>query len=359
MAWHYANEVNRGVFVVKRRPSRFDLRVRSIDGSSVVLEPTPETNKHTHLNVEGVYGLEWAGGYARVGKIRARDKATVTRSFLACWGASPQRGDAVRIDASAYPPNPKIALCVDYEDVSVASPHGPLPAWFVPGTHDTWVLFVHGKGSSRAEALRALKATSAAGYPGLAITYRNDPGVSLSYTGRYDYGESEWEDLDSAITYAKAHGARKVVLVGFSMGGSIVLSFTERSERMCDVAGIILDSPLLCLGSVLGYHGAAGHMPSPVVQLTKDLIRSRFGVDWSALDYRTTAEKIEVPLRIIHGAEDTVIPVEHSRAYARSRPGLFDMIEVPGARHVGSWNVQPEAYEKLIVDFINQAAQRR
>jgi pimeloyl-ACP methyl ester carboxylesterase len=264
----------------------------------------------------------------------------------------------VRLDAAAYPPDPSLALGVDYEDVTVVSPLGALPAWFVPGERDTWVLFVHGKGSSRAEALRALKATSEAGYPGLAISYRNDPGAPLSASGRYDYGASEWEDLDSAIVYAKTRGARRVVLVGFSMGGSIVLSLAARSQHMADVAGIILDSPVLSLERVLSYHGAAGHMPAPVVQLTKDLICSRFGVDWATLDYRAAAETIGVPLCIIHGVEDTVIPVEHSREHARARSELIDLVEVPNARHVGSWNIAPEKYERLVVEFVHRAAKR-
>ena len=59
------------------------------------------------------------------------------------------------------------------------------------------------------EALSSLEAASADGY--------------------HRYGQTEWEDLAAAIQYALDHGAEDVVLVGYSMGGAIVVSLLYRS----------------------------------------------------------------------------------------------------------------------------------
>jgi uncharacterized protein len=51
------------------------------------------------------------------------------------------------------------------------------------------------------------------------------------------YGLTEWRDLAAAAQYALARGARRLLLVGYSMGGAIVVSFLEHSPLAARVAG--------------------------------------------------------------------------------------------------------------------------
>jgi hypothetical protein len=48
------------------------------------------------------------------------------------------------------------------------------PAWYVEGTKDTWMIFVHGHGTDRSEGLRILPTIVEQGLPSLVMTYRND-----------------------------------------------------------------------------------------------------------------------------------------------------------------------------------------
>ena len=105
------------------------------------------------------------------------------------------------------------------EDVD--APLGLMPAWLVCGGSNQWAIFVHGRGSSQREALRILPTLSELGLSTLAIWYRNDEGLPPSSSGRYDYGEGEWEDLEAAVRHALDAGASELVLVGYSMGGGM------------------------------------------------------------------------------------------------------------------------------------------
>jgi len=69
------------------------------------------------------------------------------------------------------------------------------------------------------------------------ISYRNDAGAPQDPSGMLRYGLTEWQDLAATVRYAIGHGARQLLLVGYSMGGAIVASFLERSPLGARVAG--------------------------------------------------------------------------------------------------------------------------
>ena len=82
------------------------------------------------------------------------------------------------------------------------------------------MLFVHGYNTPRREALRLLAPVVKAGFPAMVLAYRNDPGAPSSADGLRRWGATEWRDLEAATAYALDHGAERVVLVGYSMGGA-------------------------------------------------------------------------------------------------------------------------------------------
>ena len=59
----------------------------------------------------------------------------------------------------------------------------------------TWVIHIHGLGTTPAEAEPLFAPLQEAGYPQLSITYRNDDGQPMDPSGYYQYGATEWEDV--------------------------------------------------------------------------------------------------------------------------------------------------------------------
>ena len=134
-----------------------------------------------------------------------------------------------------------------FKTVEYRSSLGPILAWLVPGSDSTWAIFVHGRAASRAEMLRMLPAYRALGLPCLVICYRNDRCGPRALGGRYQMGFTEWRDLEDAVRFALEHGARRVVPVGCSMGGSIVAEFLRHSALASAAPVAVLDAPALDL----------------------------------------------------------------------------------------------------------------
>ncbi|MCZ9337233.1 alpha/beta fold hydrolase, partial [Streptomyces sp. TRM76130] len=74
---------------------------------------------------------------------------------------------------------------------------------------------------------------------------RGDAGAPRPPGGLRRFGETEWRDLDAAVRYAVDHGARKVVLLGWSTGATMALHTATRSALRDRIAGLVLDSPVL------------------------------------------------------------------------------------------------------------------
>ncbi len=177
----------------------------------------------------GVWGLVWATGYGRLGPPVESDDGLVARPFELLDGEPPADDTPAVLDGYAYPADPA-ALGLVWEDVTYDTALGPAPAWLFPGARATWVVFVHGRSARRHEAFRMLPTVAALGFPGLVISYRNDPDAPRSPDGRSHLGATEWQDVESAIRYALDHGAEDVILVGFSMGGACVANVARLSE---------------------------------------------------------------------------------------------------------------------------------
>src|SRR5205085_321921 len=78
----------------------------------------------------GVQGLIWRGGEARLGPVLHTDGDRVQRALLS--GTPPAPGTKVHIDQGLTRTDPKTALGLDFEQVGIATPLGPAPAWLVP-----------------------------------------------------------------------------------------------------------------------------------------------------------------------------------------------------------------------------------
>jgi len=109
------------------------------------------------------------------------------------------------------------------------------------------------QGATRQETLRLLSVVHDAGFAALVITYRNDEGQPADPSGQYRYGATEWRDLEGAVQYALGQGATAVIPVGISMGGGIVASFLQHSPLASRAVGVVLDAPMLNLGSAVDY----------------------------------------------------------------------------------------------------------
>jgi uncharacterized protein len=305
---------------------------------------------------DGIWGIRWDGGFGLVGAIQSLDEAggEVVREFSSAAGAPPP-GTVTRL-THPFPVDPTRALGIDFAEVAYAGELGPLPAWATAGDHATWVIYVHGKGGQRTEGMRILRTAAALGMPGLLIDYRNDPGAPVDPTGKYGYGLTEWRDLEGAVRYALDHGARDVVLVGYSMGGGVVLSFLYESGLAGVVRGAILDAPMADFGATVDHGIREYGVPGPLAPLPRAIASVRYGIDWAAMDYVARAGELRTPLLLFHGRRDQTVPFGIAEELAAARPDLVQFEVFDEAEHTRSWGADPERYDGLVREFLELVA---
>lgn len=291
----------------------------------------------------GVWALQWEGGFGRVGPVLAADGASVTREFEALAGTPPAGGWA-SLRGVSRSADPRTMLGLAYENVTFDGPLGRYPAWFVPGRDSTWAVLVHGRGTDRAECLRTLGVLAPRGLPALLVTYRNDAGAPRTRDGRYRLGLTEWEDLEAAVRYALAHGARGVLVCGYSMGGHVAMQFLRRSSLAPQVRGVVLESPVLDWSATFAWRARTLGAPAIATPLGKLAATARAGLDWNQLDLVTNATRPPAPVLLFHCLGDRFSPESESEAYARALPLDVTLVRVPGGNHVEAWNHDPARY---------------
>jgi hypothetical protein len=318
-----------------------------VDGhtdSTIVLAVTPKALR------PGRWAIEWNGGYGEVGPIVARTGDRVTRRFRLAAGTLP--GATARLAGFAFDADPGSWLGIEFQTVAVPTPAGPLPCWLVPGADSTWAVFVHGRGASRAELLRMLAGYRTLGLPCLLISYRGDPGAPPVAGGGYRMGAGEWLDLEDAVRFALAHGARDVVPVGCSMGGGIVAQFLRLSPLRSAARAAVLDATALDWNAVLAQGAAERHVAAPIAELGKWVARLRSGIRWDDLTQARHAAEFAAPMLIFHGGADHTVPIDVSERFAAARPDLVTLVRVEGADHVESANWDGARYEELLTAWL-------
>lgn len=371
--WYFSNQLYTiGLSAAAKRAARptYDLAVRGVQPGSITLAVT--TSSPTEATQPGVWGLQWPGGYGEVTRILkgpshpassagAGTAGTVTWAFRLITGRVPAAGTKVAIDSSVFPVNPKVGLGLAFSNIYYHGPLGRYPAWLVNGApgNSTWAITVHGNDLSRLDCMKIVPVLHSMGLPVMMITYRNDPGAPSSPSGLMRYGLTEWQDLQAAVGFAVAHGAHHVVLVGYSMGGGIVVSFLLHSHLAPIVSAAVLDAPMLDFSTTVNYGASEMRLPvvgAPVPQSLTDVAKwlstLRFGVQWRQLDYLRHASALRTPILLFQGTADHTVPPSTSTALAAARPHLVTYVQVRGAGHLGSWNLGPARYDSAVRSFL-------
>ena len=351
--WYFSDVLKNSALTVDHSPSEPDLEVVAIGDDQVTLRITPRAKSDGPWTKEGIWGVVGDGGYGQVGPILSRDDEQVVRRFVSLTGIL-RKGDRVRLDNFAFPVDPLVAFDIPFQEVVFSSGLGDFPAWIIDGPSSTWVIMVHGRGADRREALRLLPTIVELGMPALIITYRNDEGVPASRDGFYQFGETEWEELEAAANYALDHGARELVLVGYSMGGAIVTNFLYQSPLAQRVQGAILEAPVLGFEALVDFRARRRGIPRPITALGKTVANFRFDLHFGRRDYLSRAGQLDVPILLFHGDDDETAPIETSDELARLRPDIVTYVRVPGATHLHSWNMDPAVYESAVRDFFQR-----
>ncbi|MBP1235226.1 dienelactone hydrolase [Arthrobacter sp. PvP102] len=257
-------------------------------------------------------------------------------------------------------------LGLPYSDVQVPVENGMAPAWqFTPaqpsGDSSTWAIHIHGLGGSKAGALRGVPVADRLGYTSLVISLRNDRDAPASADGRYHLGQTEWHDVEAAVSYAVGQGARQIVLFGWSLGASIALQMAASSEFRERISGLLLNAPVIDWRSTLVANARSSMLPGWVARLGLQMLGSS-GTRWvtgldaplnfHALDFLARADELRAPILVIHNEGDRSTPFAISRDFVSRRPELATLLTFPSAEHTQEWNSDPDGWDAAVENWL-------
>lgn len=298
----------------------------------------------------GVYGLVGRDVHAVVGPVMDGEPAkapadTVVRRVERIGHGELKPGSRVWFTPLLFPddhasgrgPAADLARSV----VEIPGELGPLPAWFVPGVRDTWVVTLHGLGSTSAHALPLLPFYESLKLPVLGLSYRGDADAPPPPDGVRHLGDTEWRDVEAAVRHAVRNGARRVVLHGWSSGASMALRAAEELARRAPaadaetagrIAGLVLDSPVLDWRGTVRALAVSRHTPRALLPLAVRAAQGRARVRPERMRQIADPAAVQVPVLLMHGPEDTVASWRRSKELARARGESVSLHTVPTPR---------------------------
>lgn|GEM_PF-62589 len=248
---------------------------------------------------------------------------------------------------------------LSYEPVTfTSSDHVKLSGWLIPAAQptDKVVIEAHGYRQNRMldkPALPMAKALHDAGYAVLMFDFRDE---GQSGGNEVTVGLYEQRDLTAAVSYANQAGYSRVGLLGFSMGASTALEVAASDNH---VTATVADSPFADL-----YQYLSVNMPTwthlPNWPFTPEIfLELRFfnGVNvHSVSPARDLMHFGNRPLLLIAGTADVTVPMQNSIELWQELPSdsNVSLWKVPGATHVGAYTVEPQAYQRNVLNFYNK-----
>ena len=246
---------------------------------------------------------------------------------------------------------------VAYEDIFYESDVGEFPAYLTTNGDNGIVIFVHGfRGNYAREVFSLMRAKDfeELGYRSMIISYRNDRGLPKDPSGIYQYGVTEWTDIDAAVNEARKYNDN-IVLFGISGGGGPVSSWIQNTNDLSKVSGIIYEAPVISFWESVEVNGAARFpwLPKALFSYFKIFTEIRYGVDFDSMDFREAVINSSIPTLLFHGDDDEWVPVEMSDLIAESRDVNFTYIRYENVGHVTSWNADPDNYFYQLNEFLS------
>jgi len=350
--------------------------VTKVNNNSIVLNV--EEEMWGPLLERGVYGIIGQNGDAVVGNIISTEGTIVERELINLNGTIVE-GDRIRgtslvvLDnkgeykilgtsswsgqASEGVYTPKSVSGLDYETIYYQSDLGEFPAYLTNDGDVGIVIFVHGfRGDYSREVFAKMRAGEIVdmGYRSMIISYRNDKGLPKDPSGIFQYGTTEWKDIDGAIDKALEF-TDNVVLWGTSGGGGPISSWLGNVGDNSKVKGIIYEAPVINFWESVEVNGAARYpwVPQQLFAYFKIFTEIRYGIDFQDMDFTDNVINSDIPALLFHGDDDEWVPVEMSDFIAENRDTNFTYIRYENVGHVTSWNADPDNYVYQLDTFLS------
>lgn len=346
--------------IVTRGPKDYRRAELTDDGRAVRIDLDDYTK------AQGDFGVfdPVAGRYTRVGEVTLidGDQKFVERRIYPTGSGPATLGPVVDWTPDVFfEPS---AVAGRFQEVNIATAYGVAPAWLFEGKNaDTWVIHIHGSWTERSIMFRDVHAFSPLGFTSLVPSFRSDLEVSPPQAASSHLGQTEWRDVEGAVAYAVAHGAQRIILSGWSMGGTIALLTAERSAYRDRIVGMVLVGPVTSWRKTITAAAAVAGVPALGAGVVMSLLQTppfakmlglEEPINFNALEWVDAPNRVAIPTLVLHSSADQEVPWEISAAFQRANPDTVTLIPLSEAHHTQEWNASPSTFSNELTSWINK-----
>jgi len=249
-------------------------------------------------------------------------------------------------------------------EVAIPAPDGAiLRGWSIRPRHDNGkaVILLHGLGDNRIDMI---------GYAELFLLHgfsvlMPDARAHGASGGRLaTYGLLESEDIRSWFDWLQQSQSPSCIFgFGESMGAAQLLQALQAEPHFCAVAA---ESPFSSFREIAYDRvGQFFHTGSwlgrsvlrPLVEIAFGYANWKYKVDFGQVSPERTVAATKIRVLLIHGKNDSNIPVRHSRRIATHNPAVV-LWEVPNTGHCGTLSTARRELERTLTDWFATAEER-
>lgn len=208
------------------------------------------------------------------------------------------------------------AVLPEVEEVTYQTEDGlTLAAWFVPAQGEFGagsVIVFNGNAGNRAHRAPLAQALAGRGYAVLLVDYR---GYGANPGSPTESGLSA--DARAAVEYLKARSdirSDRLVYYGESLGAAVAIGLAETHTP----DALVLRSPFTSLPDIASIHYP--YLPTSLLL-------------WDRYPSVERIARVEVPVMVIAGSADRIVPVDQSKEVFDAAPGTKRLLVVDGASH--------------------------
>ena len=234
-----------------------------------------------------------------------------------------------------------------YEDVQFQAGDGtPLHAWFLPaeGKAQGTILFLHGNAENISTHIMSVRWLPTRGFNVFLLDYRGygASGGAASLSGVQD-------DMDAALRTVLARNdvnPDRVVVFGQSLGGAIAIHNVAHSPYRRHIRALVVESAFASYRQIT-------HEKLADFWLTWPL---QWPLSWTVSDEYSPSAAVAgvspIPLLIIHGDRDPIVPPLHGqRLYDLAREPK-QLWVIPGGGHIQAF--QSQIYRDRFVAYLTE-----
>ena len=186
-------------------------------------------------------------------------------------------------------------------------------------------------------------------------------GHGMSEGDYIGYGWHERKDFVNWIHFLiNEKKENAIFLHGFSMGAATVL-MTSGEKLPPEVKGIIEDSGYTTVKAELSHQlKYLYHLPAfPIMDVTSVITKIRAGYTFGEASALTSVKKNKLPLFIIHGDKDDLVPTEMAHEiYDAATTSYKEIWIVHGAGHTEAYTISEAEYQKKLKAFLDHALEK-